>query len=334
MKIYSNSKVFNLFQYQKESDFEDDIVKNSKKFFGSKSIYIDAKKKIDSKSLGKSIPDGYLFDLSDLKNPEFYIVEVELSKHDFYNHIFPQITKFFGFFKNYVGQNELVEKIFNYINQENEIKIEFKKHLGDMELYKFLKDTINNSQNILLVIDNEKKEIPEIRETYVDTWGKMLKLILLNKYTFQDEIIFTMNPDFENIEYVNLEEDKVSEEEEIILSEDYHFDGVSENVREIYLELKDYILKENPTINFNPQKYFISIRKDKNLAFFILGRKKIRLVVLYSFDKTKEIIKENSIKELSEGVQKFWNGPSCAVIIENDSYLDEIKKLLKILISA
>ena len=109
--------------------------------------------------------------------------------------------------------------------------------------------------------------------------------------------------------------------------------GILYEYKFLMLEL-NYILKENPTINFNPQKYFISIRKDKNLAFFILGRKKIRLVVLYSFDKTKEIIKENSIKELSEGVQKFWNGPSCAVIIENDSYLDEIKKLLKILISA
>ena len=31
---------------------------------------------------------------ADKENPEFYIVEVELSKHDFYGHIFPQFTSF------------------------------------------------------------------------------------------------------------------------------------------------------------------------------------------------------------------------------------------------
>ena len=30
-----------------------------------------------------------MFDLKDPDNPEFYLVEVELAKHSFYNHIFP-----------------------------------------------------------------------------------------------------------------------------------------------------------------------------------------------------------------------------------------------------
>ena len=113
MKLFSNNKIFHQFQFSLESDFEKEVVFNSKQFFGSNSIYIDAKRKIQTKNIGNSIPDGFLFDLSDKKNPEFYIVEVELAKHDFYSHIFPQITKFFGFYKNFKSQNELVEKIFN-----------------------------------------------------------------------------------------------------------------------------------------------------------------------------------------------------------------------------
>jgi hypothetical protein len=71
---------------------------NSKSLFGQSSILIEAKKKIDNKALGGTIPDAFLFDLKDPDNPEFYLVEVELAKHSFYNHIFPQITKFFAFF--------------------------------------------------------------------------------------------------------------------------------------------------------------------------------------------------------------------------------------------
>jgi len=100
MVLFYNGKRFVEYEFEKEADFEKEISENFKLFFGQDSIFIDAKKKIETKSLGNSIPDGFLFDLSDKDNPEFYLVEVELAKHDFFNHIFPQITKFFGFFKN------------------------------------------------------------------------------------------------------------------------------------------------------------------------------------------------------------------------------------------
>ena len=73
---------------------------------------MDVKKKIDNNFLGGVIPDGFLLDFSDKKNPEFYLVEVELVKHSFFNHIFPQITKFFAFFKNPNSQGKLIEKLY------------------------------------------------------------------------------------------------------------------------------------------------------------------------------------------------------------------------------
>lgn len=142
MKLFKDKKTYSQVQFERESEFEAEIVANSKQFFGINSIYIDSKRKISTRNLGNSIPDGFLFNLSDLNNPEFYLVEVELSKHDFYNHIFPQITKFFGFYKNPKSQNDLVEKIFSFISDDSYLKSEFKKYLGDKEIYKFVKDTI------------------------------------------------------------------------------------------------------------------------------------------------------------------------------------------------
>jgi len=334
MKLFTNNKSYNQFQFEKEADFEREVVLNSKQFFGRNSIYIDAKRKIETKSLGNSIPDGYLFDLSYKDNPEFYIVEVELAKHDFYNHIFPQITKFFGFYKNPKNQNNLVEKIFSFINNDSEIKKEFKKYLGEKEIYKFIKDTIENSQNILLVIDGDKKELPEIMETYTDTWGKMVKLILIKKFCSDEDIIYSMHPDFEDIEFSDLEDEiSVDNENDVEYNEDYHFDGVSETVRHIYTDIKKDILQTYPDLIFNPQKYYISIRKDRNIAFFLTSRRKIRLVVMQSGEETRSQIMNHPIKTLAASVQKFWNGSSCAIMIDNANNLDEIKKLLKNLIA-
>jgi len=333
MKLFTDNKTYNQFQFDKEADFEREIVLSSKQFFGTNSIYIDAKRKIETKSLGNSIPDGFLFDLSDKDNPEFYIVEVELAKHDFYNHIFPQITKFFGFYKNPKSQNDLVEKIFSFINNESDIKKEFKRYLGEKEIYKFIKDTIERSQNILLVIDGDKKELPEIMETYSDTWGKMVKLILIKKFFNSGDTIYTMHPDFENIEFADIENETSNDTEYVEYNEDYHFDGVSESVRQIYGELKADLLKSNSTLVFNPQKHYISIRKVRNIAFFIIGRKKIRLVVMQSDEETRKEILQHPIKTLTAGVQKFWNGPSCAIIIETTENLNEVKTLLRKLVT-
>jgi hypothetical protein len=332
MKVFSNNKTYTEFQFEKEADFEREVVLNSKLFFGVNSIYIDAKRKIETKSLGNSIPDGFLFDLSDKDNPEFYLVEVELAKHDFYNHIFPQITKFFGFFKNPKSQNDLIEKIFSIITHDNNLKKEIKQGIGDHEIYKFLKDTIEKSQNILLVIDGEKKELPEIVDTYTDTWGKMVKLILLRKFSLNGEFIYTMNPDFENIEFAEIENETALNTTGIEYTEDYHLEGVSETVKNIYFSIRRDLLKINSSLIFNPQKFYISIRKEKNVAFFKISRKKIVLIVLKPETEVRLQIKNHSIKSLATGVQRFWGGPSCGIIIESADNLDEIIEFLKKLI--
>jgi hypothetical protein len=126
MILLQNDKRFNEYKYKSESEYEKDILTSYKTIFGSDTILIDAKKKIGSEALGKTIPDGFLFDLTDIENPEFYLLEMELESHDFYNHIFPQITKFFAFFKNNKRQKELVGKLFSTIDTDSGLKKQFK----------------------------------------------------------------------------------------------------------------------------------------------------------------------------------------------------------------
>lgn len=118
-------------------------------------------------------------------------MEVELEQHDFYKHIFPQITRFFAFFKNSASRNNLVDKLFYFIKSNAGLEQEFKQYLDKKEIYKALKDVTENSQNILLILDDNKKELQEVFETYTDTWDKMVKVEILKQYTAEGKTIFT-----------------------------------------------------------------------------------------------------------------------------------------------
>ena len=50
-------------------------------------------------------------------------------------------------------------------------------------------------------------------------------------------------------------------------------------------------------------------------------------------ENIKEKIQSHRIKSLSEGVQRFYNGPCAEVIIEDVKKLEEVISLLKTLIS-
>ena len=319
--------------YKKEVEIEDLLVKNSKILFGDNSIYIDAKKKIDNSAFGGVIPDGFLLDLSDIKNPEFYIVEAELSKHSFFNHIFPQVTKFFAFFKNQESQGKLIEKLYKIFNEDLDLKKELKSKIGSQEVFKFFKDTIENSQNILIVIDNEKKEFPEIIQTYVDTWGKMVKIAILKQYitsTNIEETILSMTPDFENIENIDIitTQDQTNSKSLTNYTVDYHLDNIPLSIKDLFKEIQEKLTTEIPNVKFNSQRYYISLRKKRNFAFIKIRKKKIAIIAMMKEEDINNRIKYYNVATLSQGVQNFYNGPCARIDITNNKNITEVIKLL------
>ena len=327
---FHNSSKFHEFTYNQEKDFEDVVRKNTKLIFGSSTIYIDLKTRIDTISLGGSVPDGLLFDLKNMDSPEFYLVEIELAKHDFYRHIFPQITRFFAFYRNSKGQNELIEKVFALIQSDNELEKEFKQFLKGREIFKFIKDTIENSQNILIVIDDMKPELPEMIDTYTE-WSKMVKIIVLKEYRCNDDKILSLTPDFESVALGEISGVKAEEEGtgKIPRTEEYHLDGVNPQVKEVYQTIKSRLLEFKPSLRFNPQKYYISIIDKKNFAYIYIRRKKINITLVLPESVIRNSIKHHKVESESKGVQKFYGGECATITIEDNSNLDEIIDVLK-----
>lgn len=85
---------------------------------------------------------------------------MELSSHSFYKHIFPQITKFFSFLRTgNPNQIELVDEMYRIISTNEKLLMRFKEKIKDEDLYKMLKDTIESSQDILILIDENIKAV-------------------------------------------------------------------------------------------------------------------------------------------------------------------------------
>ena len=150
------------------------------------------------------------------------------------------------------------------------MKNEFQRYLGNKEIYKFLSDTIDNSQNILIVIDGQKAELPEVIDTYTDTWGKVVKIMIVKKFIYQNEILFTIDPAFKDIEYSNIEPEELEPEGESDQDENYHHNGTNEIVKQIYNKIKSDLLAYDNTLIFRPKKHYIAIAKNKNVSFLHL----------------------------------------------------------------
>ncbi|MGD9638726.1 MAG: DUF5655 domain-containing protein [Alphaproteobacteria bacterium] len=328
MSLFYKGKRFLEKKYSKESDYENTLLDNYKLLFGEKTVYIP-KKKIATQELGKSIPDGFLFDFTKPESPDFYLVEFELVGHSFFNHIFPQVTKFFAFFKNSSSRTDLIEKIFIIVNTDSELKSEFIEYIGTNELYKGIKDIVEDSQNILLVIDEKKPELPEIMATYTDTWDKMVKIMIIKEFHNNGEVIFTSEPDFEVIEMVetNIEEAEDDEPNNLkkTYTEEFHLEGVENQVKEIYETIKNSITD----IKINPQKYYVSIQHNKkNFAYLYMRKKKVRLVITMPSGQAKQKIKQHEVEDLSESVQKFYGVECCELTINSIKNIDEIIALI------
>lgn len=332
MLILNKDKKYIEFWYELEKDYEKEIEDNSDHIFGSKAVYIPYKRKINTRNLGGTIPDGFLIDFSDESNPEFYIVEIELSTHDFYSHIFPQITKFFAFFRNQISKSELIRKIFEIIQSDTQIRNNIVRFINNSEIFKFINDLITDSQNILLVIDEMKPEFSEIQETYTDTWGKYVKIINVKLFHHNNqEVIFLINPEFEDISYIaNIEQSSEEEpEENSQIDENYHLSELAPKINDIYNYIKTAIRDFNSEVIFNPQKYYISIRLNKNVSYFIFQKKKVRIIIMAPIDLIRKKISHHEIKVLPLSVQRFYNGSCSSVeIIENEN-LDEVVNLIK-----
>lgn len=322
ISVSLNGEIFEQVIYNNEEAFEQLIAQNAQTIFGDKAIYIDTKKKVNTSSFGGTIPDAFLIDLSDREDPQFYLVEVELQRHDFFGHIFPQITKFFAFYRNLKQRLKLIDTMFTLFSEDAILKDKIKESIGSREVYKFLKDTMDNGQNILIVVDEPKEEFREIMDTYTDTWGRMVKVQIVKHFQRNNSSILTVEPPFQSIPF----EDAISPSPDKEISEpsqyteEFHLEGCEANVRDTYSKLKSEFLSLKSTLGFNPVKEYVGVRDIRNIAVIYFYKRKLLVECVLPEDEVNRIVQHHKVRLYPK------RGPM--VEISDMSHWEEIQQLI------
>jgi len=149
-----------------EAKFEEMVNEHSKEIFGDNAIFFDLKKKIVSKAGIGGIPDGYVLIFSE--PPVWCIVEAELSSHPVWEHIQPQVSKFFTLIKNPDSQNEIVTALYNEIRSNPITMLQVKRMIGGREIHHFLSSLISKQPICVIVIDEKTEQLEEMLESLPD----------------------------------------------------------------------------------------------------------------------------------------------------------------------
>ncbi|MEM2856577.1 MAG: winged helix-turn-helix domain-containing protein [Candidatus Nitrosocaldaceae archaeon] len=145
---------YNLHKFSKEEEFVATVKEHMRDILGNRSIYFD---KIKIESLGGicSIPDGYAITIDE---PRWYVIEFELSSHNVFNHIVPQVNKFI----NGINSDDTRRSLIDYMDKiMREEKLEYLINEG-REVYRFLSKLIYREPTILLIIDEKIKELDDV----------------------------------------------------------------------------------------------------------------------------------------------------------------------------
>lgn len=328
ISVSLDGEIFEQVIYTKEDDFEQLVADNARTIFGDKAIYIKTKKKMDTSTLGKAIPDGFLIDLYDPDDPKFYIVEVELQEHSFDGHILSQINRLITSCKNSIHRQKLIERLFPL---SGDVQERIKKFIGPREVYKFLKDTFDENQTILVIIDGPKPEFKEQMDSHTE-WGKMVKVQIINHFKKGENKILTVEPPFEGLQFGDaispfLEKETTKPSQ---YTKEFHQKGCNANVWNIYLKLEKEFLRVKDTVKFNSVKSYIGVIDIKTIAkmYFTYKNKLLMEVFLHE----NEVNKILASKYHQIRVSRISNPNNCLIGICDTDHWDEIQKLVAMLV--
>lgn len=161
--LLTKEGTYSLHDYKNEAELEKFVVENSEQIFGSNSIYFDIKKMITSK-VKKRVTDGLLLDLNNPDSPKFWIVENELSVHDPYRDIAPQVRGFLRALREEETLSEICKTIYGVVRKKKKMRDMIRKRAKEGETYYFIDKVLHKRRGIIIVIDKRTPQLDEVME--------------------------------------------------------------------------------------------------------------------------------------------------------------------------
>jgi len=183
--ILTDSENYKEKPYKDERELEQMAIGRSKEIFGENSFYFDIKLKVTSKFRPR-VTDGLLLDVRDRKHPRVWIVEYELSSHDFERVVGPQLRGFDEALKNPRTLRDIEDTIYEQIRADPG-KVEKLKTLvgADDDIHYVIHKAIHKDPGVLVILDNA----PEPIEDVVDANLKHYLIVLFRTFEKDGKLV-------------------------------------------------------------------------------------------------------------------------------------------------
>lgn len=216
--LWNKQEKYFEFPYGKESELEEAVNEVKEMLFGPKRIYVDDKRKIGEKGKTNNLPDGYLIDLSNRKEPKIFVVENDLASHQHLKHIAVQILEFsLSFESSKVQVKNIIKQSLQQRKDDWQKCEEFAKKNG-FENVDFLLESIihkKDSFNALLIIDRLEEELETV---LISRFKFPVEIITLKRYkTGEGKILFEFEPFLNEVEE-DTEKIEISEIDTIVVA--------------------------------------------------------------------------------------------------------------------
>lgn len=143
-------------------DLEPMVIEHAQDIFGEQSKYFNIKRRLEA-ALGKeTIPDGFVIVLGG--PPQWHIIEVELSGHDLYQHVVPQVTKFVNAIGNVNNQIKIADAMDEALDKDESFKLRIQKITKSSQTYRFLLGLISKHPTLTVIVEKEKEGMRDVLE--------------------------------------------------------------------------------------------------------------------------------------------------------------------------
>ncbi len=173
----------------KESEFEKIVFSQYKHLFGENSLLFTKQKIKTATGIG-TIPDGFIIDF---KHDKWFIIEIEISNHNVYEHIVPQVTKF----KSALNHSDTKKSLKSYF--EKEINTDpFKNALlisnGKREVFKTVSEIVDSNPELIIIIEQDHEELTSVLKSLPFQTRINVFKIFTRDNLVTDDSIFQIEP--------------------------------------------------------------------------------------------------------------------------------------------
>lgn len=207
--ILIDKKIYEETSFLNENELERAVVQNKEFVFGSNVVLLDYKRKVGTKkSRNNGIPDGFIIDFDNSKNPRLFFVENELESHDLYEHIGPQIMRFYASFET--SKRELYKKLVTIIKEDINLKKDIESKIKNT-IFENIDSLLNhilyeNQVGIIVVIDEETEDFNSLLQRLQEK----PEVIVIKKFQSNEHIIYEFTPFREGLSNVVSKKELIS----------------------------------------------------------------------------------------------------------------------------